>query len=382
MDKHSLDHEYQTYIMQNMMANKYVITFYISGHNMASKWFPLASVVFLILLISITSKSIDFVEYDVCKGQECIWDLDTYTMNCNDAQCTEFPIIADNHKIAQNLLFQHNNFTDLKSFRKLVPVFQSGLKTLNLSRNTIFTIPTGAFKGIDHIDVLDLSYNHIQAFENDPLKGTSVTKLVLNGNRMDNVQTSAFHTVSLDLEELEIKDNQLMFIEKDALKLPFLKKLSLAGNHFILISNLEQLDQLRELDLHNNQISTLDDGVFLNMISLEKLDLSNNDLVQIPQDALKGLSSLKSLNLNSNKLIGLDNDLLGLPRLQSLSLSKNNFKMIGPHNVKFPRSLRNITIEYSANLRRIDDYAFRGITNLQVRPWAPFCQYGLTLISV
>ena len=342
---------------------------------MASKWFPLATVVFLILLISIASKSIDFVEYDVCKGQACIWDLDTYTMNCNDAQCTEFPSIADNHQVAQNLLFQHNNFTDLKSFRKLVPVFQSGLKTLDLSHNNIFTIPTGTFKGIDHIDVLDLSYNHIQAFENNPLEGTSVAKLVLNGNRLDDVQTSAFHTGSLpnmDLEELEIKDNQLMFIEKDALNLPFLKKLCLAGNVLVLIGNLEHLGQLRELDLHNNQISTLDDGVFQNMISLEKLDLSNNDLVQIPQDALKGLSSLKSLNLNSNKLIGLDNDMLGLPRLQSLSLSKNNFKMIGPHNVKFPSSLRNITIEYSANLRRIDDYAFRGIINLQVRPWAHF----------
>ena len=222
---------------------------------MASKWLLLATTVFLVSMTSTASEPIDFVQYDVCPGQACIWNIETYTMNCNNAQCTEFPNITDNHKVAQNLLFQHSNFTDLESFGKLVSVFQSGLKTLDLYHNEIRTIPTGTFKGIDHIDVLDLSHNHMQAFGDGPLEGTSVAKLVLSGNRLEVVQASAFHRSSLpnfDLEDLEIKDNFLMFIEKDALNLPFLKKLSLAGNDLIIIGNLEHLVQLRELDLHNN----------------------------------------------------------------------------------------------------------------------------------
>ena len=341
----------------------------ISEHEMASKWFPLATSLFLVLLISAANGSFKYVKYDVCPKQECIWDPETSQLSCNEAGCTEFPTIGEEQRAAHHLLFQQSNFTDLKSIHKIASAFPSGVKTFDLSHNNLITIPKGIFKGISHIDVLDLSYNNIQAFENDPLDGTTVKKLILNGNRMDVVQTSAFHRGSfsnMHLQELEIKENYIMFIEKDALKIPFLKKLTLAGNDLVILANMERLDQLQELDLHNNQIQTLDDDVFQNMISLEKLDLSHNYLTEIQQDALNGLSSLKSLNLDYNKLIGLDDVLTGLPKLQSLSLRNNYFKMIGPHNVKFPRSLRNLTIENCNNLRRIDDYAFRGITYLQV----------------
>ena len=336
---------------------------------MASKWFPLATILFLISLIRTADGSFKYVKYDVCPKQECIWDPETFQLSCNEAGCTEFPTIGEEQRAARHLLFQRSNFTDLKSIHKIASAFPSGVKTFDLSHNNLITIPPGTFKVISRIDVLDLSYNHIRAFEDEPLKDSRVKKLLLNGNQMDNVQTSAFRHGAFsntELEELEIKDNIVMFIEKDALRLISLKKLSLAGNLLESIENLDHLGLLEEMDLHDNQIKSLDDGVFKDLVSLKKLDLSHNYLMELQQDALKGLSGLKSLNLDFNKLIGLGDALTALPSLQSLSLRKNHFKMIGPHIVKFPRSLRNITIEYCKNLRRIDDYAFRGITNLQV----------------
>ena len=89
----------------------------------------------------------------------------------------------------------------------------------------------------------------------------------------------------------------------------------------VLPSGIGQLENLINLVLHSNQITTLESGVFQHLTKLKILDLSRNKIETIP-DEIKQLADLQSLNLGSNNLSVLPN-LSSLLNLHVLDVSNN-----------------------------------------------------------
>ena len=88
------------------------------------------------------------------------------------------------------------------------------------------------------------------------------------------------------------------------------------------------LSSLNRMDIGSNQLSSLPVGIFSGLSSLNRLNLSYNRLTNLPADSFSGLSSLSSLSLSSNRLSSLPADIFsGLSALDWLSLSSN--RLIG-----------------------------------------------------
>ena len=109
--------------------------------------------------------------------------------------------------------------------------------------------------------------------------------------------------------------------------------------HLALISNLNLSDQnittlkagdfdglssLRSLALYKNSLSTLPANIFSDLSSLNRLDLGSNSLSSLPSGIFSDLSSLTWLSLSFNQLTGLPiNTFSGLSSLNTINLSYN-----------------------------------------------------------
>lgn len=116
-------------------------------------------------------------------------------------------------------------------------------------------------------------------------------------------------------------------------KLPPVSSDGVLDLHQLRINSLDGLaliphkNNIIELNLNDNQIGLLTNGLFVDFTSLRYLSIKENRLVTIDSLAFKGLDTLLSLDLSFNKLVSLSDNLLSnlrtLPLLESLNLSDN-----------------------------------------------------------
>ncbi len=86
-----------------------------------------------------------------------------------------------------------------------------------------------------------------------------------------------------------------------------LRKLILCSNQIELQKDSDPnifkgLRKLTNLDLGNNQINILPEGIFKNLVSLEELRLEKNHMMSLPKGFFKDLDSLKRLWLAENAI--------------------------------------------------------------------------------
>lgn len=107
------------------------------------------------------------------------------------------------------------------------------------------------------------------------------------------------------LTELELDDNQLSSLPENIFdQLTNLTKLFLDGNQLSALPEgvFDQLTNLTRLALSNNQLGTLPDGVFDKLTSLTVLTLNSNQLSTLADGLFDPLTNLTRLYLNSNQL--------------------------------------------------------------------------------
>ena len=149
--------------------------------------------------------------------------------------------------------------------------------------------------------------------------------------------------------------------------------------HLSLISNLnlseqnittlkagdfDGLSSLDSLALYKNRLRSLPADLFSGMSALSRLDLGSNDLSSLPADVFSELSSLSWLSLSFNQLNRLSVDTFsGLSSLNTLNLSYNKLNSLSAEHFSEVSSLRTLNLS-SNKLSGLPSDLFSGVSSL------------------
>lgn len=133
--------------------------------------------------------------------------------------------------------------------------------------------------------------------------------------------------------------------------MPHLKVLRLSENRLTLpvLSNLEDLPTLEELDLSENNLNgPLRSDTFPNMVHLRDLQLSHNSLSSIKKGALKGLPNLTSLSLHHNQIDVIEDHAFEFfSALISLDLSHNRIVAVSGASLAHLSNLTDLDLRHN-----------------------------------
>lgn len=136
---------------------------------------------------------------------------------------------------------------------------------------------------------------------------------------------------------LYIFQNGINALYQDDFKgLKELNMLDLSQNELLEIPDgvFEMLSKLKNLDLSSNYITHISKDSFSGLVQLERLYLHANHIRSIHMEAFEGLEMLLELKLQGNQLTSLPS--LHFNRLLLLDLSNNNLPSLGPSDLKTP----------------------------------------------
>lgn len=196
------------------------------------------------------------------------------------------------------------------------------LEQLDLSGNGLTRLPENLFDDLKNLTLLDLSTNNVQ----------------LPGNIFRNLRK---------LEYMELGNNS--FIDSGILRnQQNLRYLNLWDN------NLQNLTRdffrgvfaIEDLDLSSNNIETLQSDVFENLTNLTNINLNANRFTSLPAGLFAKNKNLSRIRLMDNR-IGLDTlpsgFLSGLPALKEVSIICN-LRIVPIDMLKDSPNIRNITM--------------------------------------
>lgn len=231
------------------------------------------------------------------------------------------------------------------------------LTYLDLSNNKIDLAYDNAFKELQKLQVLDLSYNshYFKAYgvtNNLNFLKNLPNLRVLNMSHNSISRLSTKHMYSLSLAELQFKYNNLGNLWKDR-----------DGSYNMLFTNLRNLTIL---DISHNIITKIPDNVYEYLPrNLTLLHISHNILTDFKWDQLKGFHQLQFLDLSFNKLSNLTGMAPDISKtLTFLDLSHNRIFQL---DNTFINGLKNLkTLSLSSNkLTIINQTTFQSNHNIQ-----------------
>lgn len=202
------------------------------------------------------------------------------------------------------------------------------LQQLSLRRNLIEFLPNdfgSHFPRLTHFYLTDNIVNLTNLYNFVSTVPASVTHLYLEQNGIATFRSSVFGNITeliLDGNDFKILDRSFD-MTLDPSMTPTLQHLSAKSCKIGKIGSTTFYGSynLTTLDLSNNYIDEIPDGLFNGVSNLENLSLSSNFLRKIPKGI--SLSCLKKLYLSYNR-IETTSGLGNLTGLQSLSLRGNN----------------------------------------------------------
>ncbi|XP_062416253.1 chondroadherin [Pungitius pungitius] len=205
-----------------------------------------------------------------------------------------------------------------KGLKKLVYLY--------LSNNKISSIRPGAFEDLTELTYLYLDGNQI----GDLARGLfspmiNLFILQLNDNRLRELRPGTFAGAK-DLRWLHMSGNELAALQPGSLDdVENLAILHLDGNRLpsYPLAAMSKLRVVEELALGKNPMRTIPDIAFQSFGRyMEKLQLDNMGLEKFSDGAFTGVTAIKSLNLDNNKLRSLPKS-LNLGTVTNLTLSNN-----------------------------------------------------------
>ncbi|KAK9960435.1 hypothetical protein ABG768_008290 [Culter alburnus] len=164
----------------------------------------------------------------------------------------------------------------------------------------------------------------------------NVTTLNLSGNNIRNLNNESFPRTLEHLTHLYVSGSQVERLDSMVFKnLPNLRLLDFSNNR-ISEFNVEALPQDSKIEVLNLSKSLFNHsyiGVFADLFrrSLPKvshLDLSNNDLMFLPEGIFTDLSNLAVLDMRNNTLVSFSNETFWNRALKELDLRDNALKVL------------------------------------------------------
>lgn len=183
--------------------------------------------------------------------------------------------------------------------------------------------------------------------------GTQV--LVLSSNPLAELEARAFERVELrNLQRLHMVNCRLHEINVDAFQqLSNLIELDLSQNDLTTLPTpaLVNTPILRKLSLANNKIRAIKNEPFGKLNQLQSIDLSGNGIEFIDSNSFVGIRNLKHLYLHENKLRSIDGKTMqDLPSVLELTLQHNPWRCdCGMRAFRDWMLERDISISYSPN---------------------------------
>ncbi|KAK6306319.1 hypothetical protein J4Q44_G00232440 [Coregonus suidteri] len=182
-----------------------------------------------------------------------------------------------------------------------------GLRSLPVSvplNTSVLSVARNQLCNVDHLlwpfsglQELSLSHNQLAHFPRG--LPPSLETLQLQKNRITYITTGALRQLG-NLTHLDLEDNRIRAIQPGALLgLGRLQVLTLKGNQLTSLP-LNLPASLILLDLSANCISALDLASLNALVNLQVLKINSNCLRSVPESAFDGLPSLRSLELANN----------------------------------------------------------------------------------
>uniref|UniRef100_A0A452THK1 FLII actin remodeling protein n=1 Tax=Ursus maritimus TaxID=29073 RepID=A0A452THK1_URSMA len=226
------------------------------------------------------------------------------------------PVLAQEH-----LSVSHNNLTTLHGELSSLPSLRAIVARANKLKNS--GVPDDIFK-LDDLSVLDLSYNQLTECPRELENAKNMLVLNLSHNSIDTIPNQLFINLT-DLLYLDLSENRLESLPPQMRRLVHLQTLVLNGNPLLhaQLRQLPALTALQTLHLRNTQRTQSNLPTSLEGLSnLADVDLSCNDLTRVPE-CLYTLPSLRRLNLSSNQITELSLCIDQWVHVETLNLSRN-----------------------------------------------------------
>ncbi|KAF5894741.1 toll-like receptor 5 [Clarias magur] len=328
-------------------------------------------------------------------------------------------ILHSSGSMGKGVWYKNMKDPDRDTFKDLA---ESGVKALDLSKASIFTLKNSVFSHMPDLEDLSLANNVINQIESDAFNGLDkLQKLNLNHNLLDKIESRMFNNLP-SLKTLDLSNNNIRLLMSQSFQgLPNLANLFLSENSLQSLHTLASLPSLQGLYVDNNKITSLY-GLPSQVRNITTIDLRYNRLsnaesfytilVEFPnvKNIFLGGNVFSSCFLNSrysvsplNNVHFLDLQMTGLqkfwsqgqcltmfdhlPQLQTLIL-KNNFIQSLPKNIFngltslgyldlsmnsltyipngiFPESLKTLNLAFN-RLGSVDPQAFSNLTTLEL----------------
>jgi Leucine-rich repeat (LRR) protein len=174
------------------------------------------------------------------------------------------------------------------------------ISSLSLAQNEITAIEFGTFKKLNNLKYLSLNSNKLLTLHEKSFEGLRNLEILdLSHNVLTSLSSETFTALN-SLKKLSLAHNMIERLEGKIFAIPTLQTLDVSFNYITYI----QLDvkNLTALNLSNNDLSAIDNNIFMSLASLETLDLSFNKIVEVELNAFSSMKSLKWLSLSRNNL--------------------------------------------------------------------------------
>lgn len=298
--------------------------------------------------------------------ETCICNDSSLMVRCIGSNLETVPMTL-NPEI-RSLILKYNNFKEVgsASFQ-----FHPELEQVDISHNQLSGIQDKTFDAQKKLLTLRINNNKLNGSDLNEQTFFGLESLVLLNLRSNEIKLlpgGVFEHLP-NLKELDLGDNGLESIDVNAFSgLASLQTLKIDHNHLARIPQepLSLLAHSSFLDISFNMIRGLDDNSFSFLPNLKDLDLSGNQLsLDLSRFAFQGLEALTSLRLNKANLSSVPTEeLFPLARLQQLYLNENNFATIAPNSFVGLRMLKGIEIGGCLELTSVQANAFKGNNEL------------------
>lgn len=204
-------------------------------------------------------------------------------------------------------------------------------KQLKLISKGLESIPDSIWE-LGQLTHIDLSCNNLTSLPTEIQNLHSLIDLKLNRNKLTSIPSLSIASLS-NLLELELSNNALVSflddIPTNRIQLHKLQRLDLSGNKLTDIPTAcEVMTGLRMLVLHTNNIRKVDKLCRPEFGRINQLDISNNNLGELPEGIFYNLVELTHLNIENNNL-GVLPTVMGFhPKLRVLQVDGNPLKTI------------------------------------------------------